>query len=193
LRTLIALITLLLACPAAADIYKCVDSAGRISYNDSGCPEGTRLVEVRKEINPATAPEKVAPPLSDKLSAVWKGKRIDVNRHHLMAVAAYFVMSLLCYFAYDADQQKAFLRQARIPERTLHLIELLGGWPGGFIAQRRLHHKSRNVPYQVVFWCIVALHAAVWIDLLALDGKMLETFLVWVEKIFNLAHDARLG
>lgn len=37
----------------------------------------------------------------------------------------------------------------------LHLLELLGGWPGAFLAQRRLHHKCSKGSYQFVFWLIV--------------------------------------
>jgi hypothetical protein len=42
-----------------------------------------------------------------------------------------------------------------VPEARLHLLELLGGWPGAFLAQRRLRHKCSKHSYQVVFWLIV--------------------------------------
>jgi hypothetical protein len=35
------------------------------------------------------------------------------------------------------------------------MTELLGGWPGAFLAQRRLRHKCSKVSYQFVFWLIV--------------------------------------
>ena len=38
---------------------------------------------------------------------------------------------------------------------NLHLLELLGGWPGAFLAQRRLRHKCSKGSYQFVFWLIV--------------------------------------
>ena len=34
----------------------------------------------------------------------------------------------------------------------------MGGWPGAFVAQRRLRHKCVKPRYQVTFWLIVALH-----------------------------------
>jgi uncharacterized membrane protein YsdA (DUF1294 family) len=37
----------------------------------------------------------------------------------------------------------------------LHLLDLLGGWPGGFLAQRRLRHKCSKGSFQFVFWLIV--------------------------------------
>jgi uncharacterized membrane protein YsdA (DUF1294 family) len=177
LKGLLLLIALGMACPAAADIYKCVDAQGRTSYNDSGCPAGTRQVEVRREINPAAPPPETAPPLAQKLTEIWREQHFDLGRYHLLAGAVYLVMSLLCYWVYDIDQQRAVLRQRRIPESVLHLIELLGGWPGGFIAQRVLHHKSRKVTYQLVFWCIAGLHAAAWTDLLGFNGKWTKALL----------------
>jgi len=46
----------------------------------------------------------------------------------------------------------------------LHLAELLGGWPGAFLAQRRLRHKCSKVSYQFAFWCIVGLFQLVSTD-----------------------------
>jgi uncharacterized membrane protein YsdA (DUF1294 family) len=34
-------------------------------------------------------------------------------------------------------------------------LELLGGWPGAFLAQRWLRHKCSKGSYQAVFWLIV--------------------------------------
>jgi uncharacterized membrane protein YsdA (DUF1294 family) len=48
----------------------------------------------------------------------------------------------------------------RTRERTLHLIDLLGGWPGGLLAQDRLRHKTRKATFQLVFWATVAIHCA---------------------------------
>lgn len=42
----------------------------------------------------------------------------------------------------------------------MHLYEVLGGWPGGLLAQRLIRHKNRKLSYQLVFWLIVLLHAA---------------------------------
>ena len=37
------------------------------------------------------------------------------------------------------------------PEAMLHLLELLGGWPAAWLAQRVLRHKSRKERYQLAF------------------------------------------
>jgi uncharacterized membrane protein YsdA (DUF1294 family) len=53
------------------------------------------------------------------------------------------------------DKRREEEREWRVPEARLHLLEILGGWPGAFLAQRRLRHKCSKGSYQVVFWLIV--------------------------------------
>lgn len=85
----------------------------------------------------------------------------------------YLLMSVLTFKLYANDKSRAQNKQWRTPENTLHLCELLGGWPGAFIAQRRLRHKNRKASYQIVFWCIVALHLVFWINWCFL-GKLIS-------------------
>jgi uncharacterized membrane protein YsdA (DUF1294 family) len=81
----------------------------------------------------------------------------------MMLIAAWYILlSLITLILYAIDKRKAQHQAWRIKESTLHLCELLGGWPGALLAQRWFHHKSRKQKYQVVFWSIVALHLIVW-------------------------------
>lgn len=82
------------------------------------------------------------------------------------------LMSMVCYFAYAYDKEKAKAGSRRIPEMNLHFLELLGGWPGAWVAQRQLRHKSVKSSYQFVFWSIVVLHEVLAMDLL-LDWRMI--------------------
>jgi len=77
---------------------------------------------------------------------------------------------------YWLDKRSAQDGSRRIAEKTLHLVELLGGWPGALIAQQLLRHKTRKVSYQIVFWMIVAAHQVLWIDLLWLDGTHIARY-----------------
>jgi uncharacterized membrane protein YsdA (DUF1294 family) len=71
-------------------------------------------------------------------------------------VGAYaLAINALAYVAYAADKRRAQEKEWRLPEARLHLLELLGGWPGAFLAQRRLRHKCSKGSYQFVFWLIV--------------------------------------
>ena len=71
-------------------------------------------------------------------------------------VVAYGVLiSALTYWVYGRDKRRAEEGEWRVPEARLHLLDLLGGWPGGFLAQRRLRHKCSKASFQFVFWLIV--------------------------------------
>jgi uncharacterized membrane protein YsdA (DUF1294 family) len=89
----------------------------------------------------------------------------------------YPAMSLLTFGLYADDKSRAKRGVWRISERTLHLCELAGGWLGGFIAQRRLRHKSIKGSYQIVFWAIAALHIVFWLDWLFLGKNLVKPFL----------------
>lgn len=74
----------------------------------------------------------------------------------------YAVASLVTFFAYAIDKRAAIRGSRRTPERSLHLLELIGGWPGALIAQRVLRHKTRDARFRLLFWLIVAFHAFSW-------------------------------
>ncbi len=77
-------------------------------------------------------------------------------------LACYGVMSAVAFGLYWLDKRRAERGEWRISEATLHVIELLGGWPGAWMGQRVFRHKRRKTPYMVVFWIIVAVHALGW-------------------------------
>ena len=77
-------------------------------------------------------------------------------------LAIYAGMSLVTFLAFAWDKRQARRAGRRIPERTLHTLELLGGWPGAMAGQRWLRHKSEKLSYRVVLWLITALHLAGW-------------------------------
>ena len=67
--------------------------------------------------------------------------------------------SVASFAAYGFDKRRASTGGRRVPERTLHLLALLGGWPGAIVAQRRFRHKTKKVPFLAAFWGAVVLHA----------------------------------
>lgn len=72
------------------------------------------------------------------------------------------ISSLLTFFAYAIDKSAARQHRRRIPEKTLHMLGLLGGWPGALLAQQLLRHKSRKTRFQTVFWLTVAVNCAMF-------------------------------
>jgi uncharacterized membrane protein YsdA (DUF1294 family) len=80
----------------------------------------------------------------------------------LVILAWTLVVGILTFAAYWSDKRRARAGRRRIRERTLHLWSLVGGWPGAFVAQRALRHKTRDMRFLIVYWLTVALHLAGW-------------------------------
>lgn len=100
-----------------------------------------------------------------------------VTMGNFIPLLVYPAMSLLTFGVYKDDKNRAKRKDWRTSEKTLHMYELVGGWPGGFIAQRMLHHKSTKSSYQAVFWTIVILHQVFWVDWLLFGGLLVRAFL----------------
>ncbi len=79
--------------------------------------------------------------------------------YYLILVA---VMSAVTFVAYGVDKRRAgSIGRRRVPERTLHLLALLGGWPGALLAQRRFRHKTKKASFRLAFWFVVLLHLTI--------------------------------
>jgi uncharacterized membrane protein YsdA (DUF1294 family) len=76
----------------------------------------------------------------------------------------YLAASLAAVIAYGVDKSAAQNGRWRTPESTLHVLALMGGWPGALIAQRVFRHKSRKLSFRVAFLATVALNcvALLW-------------------------------
>lgn len=86
-------------------------------------------------------------------------------------VAVYLGASLCCFLVYAWDKQAARRERRRVPESTLHVWSLLGGWPGALLAQQYLRHKSVKASFRAVFWLTVAANVAGFVWLASPDGR----------------------
>lgn len=80
--------------------------------------------------------------------------------------AVYAVASAATVCAYAVDKWAASAGRSRIPERTLHLLALAGGWPAGFVAQHAFRHKYRKPAFVRVFWACAGANVAMALWLL---------------------------
>lgn len=84
----------------------------------------------------------------------------------------YLEASLFTYWLYRADKQAAIARQGkRLPEQSLQLFSFIGGWPGAYIAQKKLSHKNSKWLFQREFALIILGNSVLVIWLLSNHGQ----------------------
>ncbi len=83
----------------------------------------------------------------------------------------YLVASVVAFGAYAHDKSAAKNNRWRTPENTLHLLALIGGWPGALVAQGLLRHKSSKQSFQITFWVTVFLNVGALAWLLSSHGS----------------------
>lgn len=146
--------------PAAGDLVSYTvakDARGRLNARD--IRHAGQRIEVARP--PSCFPRAAVGGISLGVAAVLAV--LDVVPAVL--VVAVFVLSVVAYAMYALDKSAARRGGQRIPESSLHLVGLAGGWPGALVAQQQLRHKTVKQPFQSVFWVTVALNlvAMAWI------------------------------
>lgn len=71
------------------------------------------------------------------------------------------VASLTCFLVYGFDKRRAVRGGLRVPERTLHILAFLGGWPGAILARGHFHHKTKKQSFLIVSWLVIFVHLAI--------------------------------
>ncbi len=80
-----------------------------------------------------------------------------------MIAGWYALWSGISLALYGWDKRAAGRAARRVPESALHCVDLVGGWPGGFVARRMWRHKARKRKFVLVSWGIVAVHVVGWV------------------------------
>ncbi|ATD64357.1 DUF1294 domain-containing protein [Neisseria weixii] len=85
----------------------------------------------------------------------------------------YFAVSVVSYLMYKFDKQiarnpkkKSYEYQGRIPEKNLHILDTLGGWPGALVSRAVYNHKTSKISFIRLFWLTVAINIAITYALL---------------------------
>lgn len=99
------------------------------------------------------------------------GYSVRVSELHKIVLVAYMLLSAIAFAAYAIDKSAAQAGRWRTQENTLHLLSLVGGWPGALLAQQTLRHKSSKTSFRVVFWVTVLLHGGALVWLHTAEGR----------------------
>ena len=74
------------------------------------------------------------------------------------------VMSVIAFLMYGWDKRQAKTDGWRVPEKRLHALAFLGGWPGAMFGQIYFRHKTQKNEFKIMTWLAAGLHVAliVW-------------------------------
>lgn len=137
-----------------------------VALDSQGRHNAQQVSYIRQKKSSAMAATRFNPQPTQLALAQWRGWLITVYAVLIVAllmthqlplwfVAIPVMLSGLNYAFYRTDKQAAQQGRRRIPEKNLHLVALLGGWPGALLAQQRLRHKSSKTEFLQVFWLTV--------------------------------------
>lgn len=123
--------------------------------------QGGAAPQRRREATSASSPSSALPLLVLGLGyATLLGYGVSVSRIPGIAVGVLALVNLLTFFVYGFDKHAAETGRWRTQESTLHLLSLIGGWPGAGCAQRVFRHKLRKPSFMTVYWATALAHIA---------------------------------
>ena len=70
-------------------------------------------------------------------------------------------LSVITFLLYGYDKGQAKLGGLRVPEIVLHVLALLGGFPGGWVGRAVFRHKIRKPVFTVVLIVSTVIHAVI--------------------------------
>ncbi len=79
----------------------------------------------------------------------------------LPVLTVYGGVSVFTFGVYAVDKSASKRRARRTPERTLHILGVMGGWPGALCARHWLRHKSTKRAFVRTFWITVTINVTV--------------------------------
>lgn len=65
----------------------------------------------------------------------------------------FLLASVLTFLVYGGDKLAARKGWRRVPESTLLVFGLLGGWPGAIVGQQLFRHKTQKQPFKT--WLVI--------------------------------------
>ena len=69
---------------------------------------------------------------------------------HPVAIG-FLLINILTLMIYGADKMAARKAWRRVPESTLLVFGVVGGWPGAMVGQQLFRHKTQKQPFKTWF------------------------------------------
>lgn len=128
--------------------YKSIDSKGRVCAIDVAPIKGHKDngYQIRQKLNSII----LLTLFCSLLYFLYISKLVPIELTYF-----YGIMSVLAFSMYAKDKNAAEWGRWRTSESTLHLLSVLGGWPGAAVAQSFLRHKSKKMSFRVTYWVTV--------------------------------------
>jgi len=122
--------------------------------------KGVRAIDVERCWRPAhlLLPEFLFPLL---VVAVFYGAYwlfFSKNVFWIFLTPLLIFIAVLTFIMFALDKRAALNERQRVPENTLHLLSLSGGWPGALLARPLFRHKTRKQPFRTIFWLVVVIN-----------------------------------
>jgi len=89
----------------------------------------------------------------------------------------YGAVSLLTILFYGIDKSAAKKEKRRVSEAKLHILSLLGGWPGALLAQQMFKHKRSKSAFMRIYWVTVLVNL-ILLGLIAFEVISTQAFMV---------------
>lgn len=81
-------------------------------------------------------------------------------------VAMWFLLAnVLTLVVYAGDKMAARKAWRRVPESTLLVFGLVGGWPGAILGQQLFRHKTQKQPFKTYFIISVMMNVVMLVGL----------------------------
>ena len=137
-----------------------------LGTNDKGQPRAGQVAFVRDR------PAQAAPTPTGARTTVFAAgflaliaMLVFAGKLPRLVFALYLGMSALAFIAYAVDKSAAQNNRWRTRESTLHMLGLIGGWPGALVARHVLRHKSKKKEFRASLWGTVVLNcgALAWL------------------------------
>lgn len=72
----------------------------------------------------------------------------------------FLLINMLTLVMYGADKMAARKGMRRVPEATLLVFGVTGGWPGAIVGQQLFRHKTQKQPFKTYFFLSIVVSIA---------------------------------